>query len=184
MSLNTRSPALVLSNCSFYWSQQSLYLLKGPIVSSVKSERRALQKCRVQVRTGHFAICTQQTTSTSVSRNCVPTSDDRTVLGSQLFHPNLAPMGACTPSIIENKSLSYKQQTDFLACLKPECKVLYLSTLKTVGIYSCLPWRLCLLLLVTPDYLRCFSPPSHTGNTQASRWDHSVGEYLVKQEWF
>lgn len=29
MSLTTKSLALVLSNCSFYWSQQSLYLLKG-----------------------------------------------------------------------------------------------------------------------------------------------------------
>lgn len=39
-------------------------MLKGPIMPSVKSQMNILQKCRVQARTGHFAISTQQTTST------------------------------------------------------------------------------------------------------------------------
>lgn len=66
---------------------------------SVKSEASALQKCRVQARTGHFAVCTQQTTSTSVSSDCVLMSDDRrcwglssftlTLLLSESVHPAL-----------------------------------------------------------------------------------------------
>lgn len=72
----------------------------------------------------------------------------------------------------------------FFSMFTLQCQVSYLSTLKMDGIYSCLPWRLCLVLIVTLDYLRCFSPPSHSGSTQASRWDHYFGEYLVKQELF
>lgn len=67
------------TNCSFHWSQQSLYLPKGSITLPVKSETSVLQKCRVQVGMGHFAICTQQTTSTGVTSSCVPMSDDRMV---------------------------------------------------------------------------------------------------------
>lgn len=112
------------TNCSLHWSQQSLYLLKGLITLSVKSEMSVIQKCRVQARTGHFAICTQQTTSTSVTSNCVPTSDDGMVLRSQFFHSNLAPVAVCIPC--SQKSGGFSGETlimfhDLVAATSSNC---------------------------------------------------------------